>query len=181
MRNQVKSVLAKTDTGGIANLNRLLALIADTVAGAPALTQPNEEVLTNLDILKLPDGRALEVRLQGPPDGRPILFIHGMLFGSELPRVAVDQLYAHNLRLIAPARPNFGMSDPAPGPPEQEPERLTDDLLFVLDAYGLDRTVCLTNIAGAVYGYALAAKAPERIAGLVHAASIIPVLKARRN
>ncbi|PWJ20224.1 alpha/beta fold hydrolase [Jannaschia seohaensis] len=180
VRNQIKSILAKTDTGGIANLNRLLALIAETVAGAPILTAPGQTALADLDILTLPDGRAMEVRLQGPVDGRPVLFLHGMLFGSELPPSAIEPLERNHLRLIAPARPNFGMSDPSPGRPEDEPDRLVADLLFLLDAYGVDRTVCLTNIAGSPYGYALAAAAPERISGLVHAASVLPVLKARQ-
>lgn len=180
IRNQVKAILSKTGAGGIANLNRIVALIAENAAGAPALTARKTGTVTELDILTLPDGRALEVRLQGPPDGRPVLFIHGMLFGSELPETALDCLERYRLRLIAPARPNFGMSDPSPGSPDCEADRLVGDLVFILDHYGLERTVCLTNIAGAIYGYALAASCPERISGLVNAASTVPLLKAKQ-
>jgi len=179
IRNQIKSILAKTGAGGIANLNRIVALISENVAGAPAPDTLRRGSFSELDILTLPDGRALEVRQQGPPDGQPVLFIHGMLFGSELPKSALDCLDRYRLRLIAPARPNFGMSDPSPGSPDGEPDRLVEDLVFVLDHYGLDRTVCLTNIAGAVYGYALASSVPERVSGLVNAASTVPVLKAK--
>ncbi|MDU8911175.1 alpha/beta fold hydrolase [Aestuariicoccus sp. MJ-SS9] len=180
VRNQIKSILAKTGAGGLANLNRIVALIAENVAGAPAPSALRTGASVKLDILTLPDGRALEVRQQGPADGHPVLFIHGMLFGSELPGPALDCLKRYGLRLIAPSRPNFGLSDPPPGPPEAEADRLVEDLVFVLDHYGLDRTVCLTNIVGAIYGYALAAAVPERISGLVHAAASIPVLKARQ-
>ena len=136
--------------------------------------------LVDLEILTLPDGRALEVRQQGPSDGRPVLFIHGMLFGSELPKSALDCLEKHGLRLIAPARPNFGMSDPPPGAPEDEANRLVEDLIFVLDRYGVDKTVCLTNIVGSIYGYSLASPAPERVSGLVNAASSVPLMNARQ-
>ena len=180
IRNQVKSVLAKSGAGGIANLNRIVALIAENAAGGPKSPALSGDASTALDILTLDDGRALEVRLQGPRDGVPVLFIHGMLFGSEFPEPALACLEKYRLRLIAPARPNFGMSDPSPGLPEREPDRLVRDLLAVLDHYGIDRAVCLTNIAGSVYGYALAAHAPERVRGLVNAASIVPVLKAKQ-
>lgn len=180
VRNQIKSILAKTEAGGIANLSRIIALIAENTAGAPELSALRDSSLTDLEVLTLPDGRALEVRQQGPRDGRPVLFIHGMLFGSELPKSALDELQEHGVRLIAPARPNFGMSDPFPGSPENEADRLVEDLVYVLDRYGVDQTVCLTNIAGAVYGYALASAAPERVTGLVNAASTVPLLRARQ-
>lgn len=179
VRNQTKSILAKTGAGGIANLNRIAALIAENVAGAPALNALQKASFAELDILTLPDGRAMEVRHQGPSDGQPVLFIHGMLFGSELSKTALDYLDRYRLRLIAPARPGFGMSDPSPGSPEKETDRLVEDLIFVLDRYGLDKTVCLTNIAGTMYGYALASSVPERVSGLVNAASSLPVIKAK--
>lgn len=180
VRNQIKSILAKTDAAGIANLNRIVALIAQTIAGAPAVNRLRNGSPVDLEILTLPDGRALEVRQQGPSDGQPVLFIHGMLFGSELPRSALDCLEREGLRLIAPARPGFGMSDPSPGAPEDEPDRLVEDLGFVLDRYGVERTVVLTNIVGSIYGHALAAALPERVKGLVNAASCVPLMKARQ-
>ena len=180
VRNQIKSILAKTETRGLASLNRIVALISETIEGAPASVSKRDGDRIELEILRLPDGRSLEVRRQGPLDGRPVLFLHGMLFGSELPRSALDLLYRQNLKLIAPARPSFGMSDPPPGIPEDEADRLVQDLVFILDRYGIDRTVCLTNIAGAIYGYALAAAAPGRISGLVNVASTVPLLKARQ-
>ncbi|MCR9148873.1 MAG: alpha/beta fold hydrolase [Rhodobacteraceae bacterium] len=180
VRNQIKSILAKTDATGIANLIRIVALIAQTVAGAPALNRLQKGTSVDLEILTLPDGRSLEVRQQGPSYGQPVLFIHGMLFGSELPRSALDCLERQGLRLIAPARPNFGMSDPPPGAPEDEADRLVEDLIFVLEHYDVEKTVCLTNIAGSIYGYALASAMPERVTGLVNAASCVPLTTARQ-
>ncbi|MCE8512309.1 hypothetical protein KBY22_06365 [Ruegeria pomeroyi] len=180
IRNQIKSILAKTEAGRIANLNRIVALVGETVAGAPALHSVPSDKVPELDILTLPDGRMLEVRKQGPKGGAPILFIHGMLFGSELPKIPMDHIEKLGIRLLAPARPHFGMSDPSPGVPENEPDRLVEDLVFVLDHFGIEKTVCLTNIVGSIYGYALAAAVPNRFSGLVHAASSIPVLKTKQ-
>lgn len=174
VRNQTKAVLSKTNAGTLANLNRLVALIARNVEEQRTGGRlPEEEI----DILSLPDGRALEVRLQGPRDGRPVLYIHGQLFGSELPPEGVDALHRHGMRLIAPSRPNFGMSDPVPPTQAaQEPERLVRDIEVVLDHYGVDRLPLLSFAAGAVYGYSLAARLPGRFTGLVHAGAILPAL-----
>ncbi|SFC86819.1 alpha/beta fold hydrolase [Tropicimonas isoalkanivorans] len=174
VRNQAKSVLSKTNAGTLANLNRLVALIAGNVAThATEDARPEQEV----DMLTLPDGRALEVRLQGPKHGRPVLYIHGQLFGTELPPEGQLALNRNGLRLIAPSRPNFGLSDPVPPTnAAQEPDRLVQDIAFLLDHYGIGKLPLLSFAAGTVYGYSLAAAMPDRFTGLVHAGAILPAL-----
>ena len=65
--------------------------------------------------IRLPDGRCLAFAEYGDPDGRPVMFFHG-LPGS---RLAIGGLpgapFPLGLRIIAPDRPGYGRSDPNPG------------------------------------------------------------------
>ncbi len=71
-------------------------------------------VLTD-QTMKLADGRVLGYAEYGDPSGRPVLFFHGFP-GSRLEAVSLDTpARAVGIRLIAPDRPGFGLSDPKPG------------------------------------------------------------------
>jgi pimeloyl-ACP methyl ester carboxylesterase len=66
-------------------------------------------------IIKLVDGRALGYAEFGDPTGKPVLFFHGFP-ASRLEGIALDTpARAVGVRLIAPDRPGFGLSDPKPG------------------------------------------------------------------
>ncbi len=65
--------------------------------------------------MKLADGRALGYAEFGDPSGKPVLFFHGFP-ASRLEGIALDvPARAVGVRLIAPDRPGFGLSDPKPG------------------------------------------------------------------
>jgi pimeloyl-ACP methyl ester carboxylesterase len=65
--------------------------------------------------MKLADGRVLGYAEYGDPSGRPVLFFHGFP-GSRLEAVCLDTpARTVGIRLIAPDRPGFGLSDPKPG------------------------------------------------------------------
>ena len=62
-------------------------------------------------LLSMRDGRKLEVREYGDPDGEPALFFHGLI-GSHHQASYIDaQAQGHGLRIIAPNRPGVGKSD----------------------------------------------------------------------
>jgi len=65
--------------------------------------------------IKLVDGRTLGYAEFGDPSGIPVLFFHGFP-ASRLEGIALDTpARAVGVRLIAPDRPGFGLSDPKPG------------------------------------------------------------------
>jgi pimeloyl-ACP methyl ester carboxylesterase len=65
--------------------------------------------------IKLADGRALGYAEFGDPSGTPVLFFHGFP-ASRLEGIALDTpARAVGVRLIAPDRPGFGLSDPKRG------------------------------------------------------------------
>jgi pimeloyl-ACP methyl ester carboxylesterase len=64
--------------------------------------------------MTLPDGRRLGYAEAGPPDGRPLLYFHGIP-GSRLePPPETELLGAMGIRLIALERPGYGGSTPQP-------------------------------------------------------------------
>jgi pimeloyl-ACP methyl ester carboxylesterase len=65
--------------------------------------------------IKLADRRALGYAEFGDPSGTPVFFFHGFP-ASRLEGIALDApARAVGVRLIAPDRPGFGLSDPKPG------------------------------------------------------------------
>jgi pimeloyl-ACP methyl ester carboxylesterase len=63
-------------------------------------------------VLRLADGRRLQITQAGAPDGIPVLLFHG-IGGSRLEALIVDdQARESGVRLIAPDRPGIGLSDP---------------------------------------------------------------------
>lgn len=111
--------------------------------------------------IRLADGRALAYAEWGDPDGRPVLFFHGMP-GSRTfvpdPEAAVDE----HVRLISTDRPGMGRSDPQPGHSTGD---WPADVVELADALGLGRFGVAGWSAGTCYVFACAAKIPERLTG----------------
>jgi pimeloyl-ACP methyl ester carboxylesterase/DNA-binding SARP family transcriptional activator len=86
--------------------------------------------------------------------------------GWEEPRFAafVDRL-ARSRRVLLFDRRGTGMSDPAV--PDEPFDTRADDILAVMDAAGSDRAVVFGVSEGGPMGISVAARNPERIAGLV--------------
>ena len=109
---------------------------------------------------------AYQVIGDGPVD---IVFAHGWFshaeIGWEEPRYAAWlRRLARNRRVIVFDRRGMGMSDPAPATVSL-PER-SADMLCVLDAAGSDRAVAFGSCGAGPMAIELAARAPDRVAGL---------------
>ena len=118
----------------------------------------------------LRDGRRLGYLDQGPRDGRPVLFFHGL--GTSRVICPIDEPAAHDLglRLIAVDRPGIGLSDRLPR------RRLLDwpsDVAELADQLGLADIAVIGWSGGGPYAAACAYLLPERVraAGLVSAPS----------
>jgi pimeloyl-ACP methyl ester carboxylesterase len=120
----------------------------------------------------LRDGRTLAYIELGDPNGRPVVFLHGL--GSSMYGVHPDESIAERLgvRLIAPDRPGIGPSDP-------EPRRTladwADDLASLLDELGLDRVSLVGWSAGGPHALAFAATQPDRVERVVLVSSAAPL------
>lgn len=110
--------------------------------------------------LTLHDGRRLVYSEFGAPKGRPILYCHGFPASRLEGRLAHDEALRLGVRLIAPDRPGYGLSDFQPN------RRITDwprDIAALADHLGLHRFALLGISGGAPYVVACAGAIPDRI------------------
>ncbi|WP_200948386.1 MULTISPECIES: alpha/beta fold hydrolase [unclassified Kitasatospora] len=105
------------------------------------------------------------------PDAPVMLLLHGFPSASHQYRRLIDAL-GSQYRLIAPDYPGFGHSDvpessTTGGPFSYTFDRLADITEKFTEQLGLDRFVLYAFDFGAPVGFRLAARHPDRIAGLV--------------
>lgn len=111
---------------------------------------------------RLADGRLLGYAEFGEPTGCPVFYFHG-LPGSRLEAAFLEAPARRlGLRIIAPDRPGFGLSD-------FQPRRtITDwpcDIAALADSFGLDRFGVLGNSGGGPYAAVCARYLFDRLRG----------------
>ena len=110
----------------------------------------------------------------GPPDGRPVLALHGWpqhhwVYRDLLANPPAggpehgDQGIGEGLRIIAPDLPGYGWSGPAPH--RWAKDDVAQDVLALMDALGLDRVLLVGHDWGGFVGYRMVLAAPERFDG----------------
>ncbi len=118
------------------------------------------------NILRLTDGRLLGYGEYGDPEGKPLFFFHGMpgsRLEAQLGHEAANEL---GVRLIAPERPGYGLSD------FKARRTFLDwpqDVVELADALNVERFAVGGVSGGGPYVAACAFKIPERLtaAGIV--------------
>jgi pimeloyl-ACP methyl ester carboxylesterase len=130
-------------------------------------------VLTDQTI-KLADGRALGYAEFGDPSGRPVFFFHGFP-ASRLEGIALDApARIVGVRLIAPDRPGFGLSDPKRGRSFMD---WPDDVIQLAVHLGIYDFAVLGTSGGSPYVVACADHISERLT----AAGIVSGISPLRN
>lgn len=110
--------------------------------------------------IRLRDGRSLGYAEYGDPAGKPVFFFHGVP-GSRLAWHTDASLAASlGIRLIAPERPGYGLSDFQPGRTLLD---WPDDVLELADALGFARFAVVGASGGGLYAAACAYKIPHRL------------------
>ncbi|HKA38736.1 MAG TPA: alpha/beta hydrolase [Burkholderiales bacterium] len=110
--------------------------------------------------LTLRDGRRIGYAEFGAAGGRPVLYCHGFPASRLDGRLGHEAALRLDLRLIAPDRPGYGLSDYQPA------RRITDwprDVLGLADGLALERFAVLGISGGAPYAIACAAALADRI------------------
>lgn len=121
--------------------------------------------------LELPGGRKLSYATFGPATGPLVVILDGP--GSRgLARAAAPIAEQAGVRLVAPDRPGFFDSTPAPG------RSIADwpaDPAALLDALGAGRAGIVGQSGGTPYALAAAAALPERTLGLALIGAVAPL------
>lgn len=108
--------------------------------------------------------------------GLPLLMLSGMASDSASWQPAVSALAAHH-DLIIPDNRCSGRT--LPNPVTTSRELMADDLLRLLDALCIQKVNILGHSMGAMLGWALASKAPDRVNHLISASAQSCVIPAR--
>lgn len=121
--------------------------------------------------LRLPDGRSLDVFVEGPEDGTPLLFHIGTP-GTGLPFTPfVDALAERGLRYVSFSRAGYGSSTRREG---REVADVVEDSTVVLDAIGAERCYVIGWSGGGPHALACAARMPERVIAAATIGGVAP-------
>jgi pimeloyl-ACP methyl ester carboxylesterase len=106
-------------------------------------------------------GLRMHVVEAGPPDGDPVLVLHGWPQHWYQWRHQIPALAGAGYRVIVPDLRGFGQSEaPHRG---YEKDNMATDVLNLMDAMGLERVKLLAHDWGGWIGFILCVRAPERI------------------
>ncbi len=128
--------------------------------------------------LRLNNGRVLGYAEYGDPDGVPVLALHGTPGSRLMIRPAHTAAKARHVRLIAPDRPGYGLSDPSPG---YSFARWVKDATALLDHLNIERCLLFGVSGGGPYAVALASLAPERVKAVALVSPVGPFGKEVRK
>ena len=82
-------------------------------------------------ILTRADGRKISYGVFGDPDGKAIFWVHGLIHGPFFPTDMIEAFKRDRLKVIAPSRPGFGLTDP-PNSWAQFDQAVIDDAIEIL-------------------------------------------------
>jgi pimeloyl-ACP methyl ester carboxylesterase len=116
--------------------------------------------------LPLSTGVTLNVASAGPPDGEPILFLHGFPESHRTWRHQLDGL-ADGYRVYAPDQRGFAASDKPEGVENYETDKIVADVMALADALGLDHFTLAGHDWGGAVAWTAALAHPLRIKRLV--------------
>ncbi len=105
-------------------------------------------------------GLRMHVVEAGPPDGDPVLVLHGWPQHWYQWRHQIPALAGAGYRVIVPDLRGFGESE-AP-PKGYDKENMATDVLNLMDTMGLERVKLLGHDWGGWIGFILCVRAPER-------------------
>lgn len=118
------------------------------------------------------DGRRVGIAEYGDPAGRPVLALHGAPACRLMFAAADGEACARALRIIAPDRPGYGLSD---SDTQASLADRANALVRLADTLGLERFAILAVSGGAPYAVALAQRLGRRCSVLAVVSPMGPI------
>ena len=147
------------------------AIAAPVAALLPARLPPDrwypaDDPVVAARTLPLASGGTVRVVQAGPPDGPPVLLLHGWACSAYSFRHQLPALAAAGFRAIAADLKGHGLSSRPTAAAEYTPDAMARWALEVVDALGCDRVALVGHSMGGGIATRLALLAPERVARL---------------
>ena len=127
---------------------------------------------TSGQTLRLRDGRILGFAVYGDPNGKPGFYLHGFPGTRLEARIGDAAAKRLGIRIIAPDRPGFGLSDFKPGRTITD---WPDDLVEAADILGADRFAVIGLSGGGPYAAACAFSIPHRLTSVAIVSGMSPL------
>jgi pimeloyl-ACP methyl ester carboxylesterase len=140
-----------------------LALAVVTVIGTWAIERAHPPSGRFVDVA----GGRLHVLELGPPDGGPVVLLHGASDNLQDMRIALGDKLAAHYRVILIDRPGHGWSDRPDGDADASPARQATLIAQALDGLGVPRAIVVAHSLAGAIALALALNHPERVGSLV--------------
>ena len=109
------------------------------------------------------DGLTFDVRDAGPPEGEPVVLLHGFPQDSAAWDALSPLLHQHGLRTLAPDQRGYSPMARPRGRKQYTLRETAGDVLALLDAAGLESAHVVGHDWGGMVAWALAAWHPERV------------------
>ena len=109
------------------------------------------------------DGLTFDVRDAGPPDGEPVVLLHGFPQDSAAWDAVSPQLHQHGLRTLAPDQRGYSPMARPRGRKHYTLRETAADVVALLDAAGLESAHVVGHDWGGVVAWALGAWHPDRV------------------
>jgi pimeloyl-ACP methyl ester carboxylesterase len=103
----------------------------------------------------------------GPPDGRPVVFVHGYSMGASLWRPLSERLAARGFSCLAPTWPLGAHTEPMREDAELTIEGIAAMVGALLDTLALEDVVLVGSDTGGAIAQLVATTTPERLGALV--------------
>src|SRR5262245_27110898 len=121
-------------------------------------------------MVSLPDGRVMTGLSVGDPHGVPLLLMHGTPSSRQVARLGASEAAAAGVRVIAPNRPGYGGSTPAP----PSLRGVAVDMQVVANRFGLEQYAVLGISGGGAYAIATAIVDEARVTRLGVGVGVAP-------
>jgi pimeloyl-ACP methyl ester carboxylesterase len=121
--------------------------------------------------LRLPDGRSLDVFVDGPEDGTPLVYHMGTPSSGVPFGPTVQTLAERGLRYVSFSRAGYGSSSRRAGRAVVD---VVEDTVAVLDAIGAEHCYIVGWSGGGPHALACAARMPEKVIGVATIGGVAP-------
>jgi epoxide hydrolase 4 len=113
--------------------------------------------------LQINDQIRLHIVLAGPPDGKPILLLHGFPEFWYGWRAQIMALAAKGYRVIAPDQRGYNLSSAPKDVRSYALDELSKDIIGILEHFGIEQTYLVGHDWGAAVAWTVAIQYPDRV------------------